>query len=171
MSINSVQQLVKGLLQNLALPTTPNSNLIAIVTPPAEDDRTDPRCYIWGSYGTEKRQTMPRAQPPPAQLTTGGFKWVIHKLDIWVIFFMSTEDPNADSQFPVVLEEIMFTLRRTQMPIFNLVDTATGRTSDIMMIGEDLSWDYAPVHAIQGLSNVLRCDGRIVATVFEKLQS
>lgn len=161
MSINSIQLLVKGLLQDLPLPTTPTDTLIAICTPPTTDDRTDPRAYIWGSIGAEKRRTFARGP---------GFKDIIHQLDIWVIWFGDATDPNADSQFPIVLEEIMNELRTTLMPVLNLVDPATGRTSNVDAIGEDMRWDYSPVHAIAD-QGIFRYDGRIVATIKEMIRA
>lgn len=165
MSINSVQLYMKGLLDGMDLPVSMGGNkLTAMVSPPAKDSRTVPRCYIWGSTGTEARRTMPR---------TEGFKNVEHKIDIWVVAFASPKGVGTgsqDSPFPSILEAIMNQLRTTPMPVINLVDNITGRTSDIISIGEDMKWDYAPVHTIVP-DRTLRFDGRIVATVKEWLQA
>lgn len=170
MSISSVQLYLKNQLQGLALPTTPAQNLTAIVTPnqPVMKD-TFPRAFIWGSTGNEGRQTMPRAKP--GQPSTGGFKTLVHHVDIWIVWFGVSSDPNADSQFPSVMEAIMQQLRTTTMPVLNLLDTTTGRLSDLLMVGEDMKWDYAPVHSLIPQRNIYRYDGRIIVDVKEKIQA
>jgi hypothetical protein len=161
---------VKGLLDGLALPHSPEgaTTLTAIVTPPTTDSRTDPRAYVWGSHGRELRETMPRAQP--GQTGTGAFKHLKHELDIWIICFGDPLDAEADSAFPAVIEEIMQVLRNTLMPVQNVVDNNTGRTSTILVIGEDMTWDYGPVHVIAD-QRIFRYDARIVASITESIQA
>lgn len=169
MSISSVQLYLKNQLQGLALPTTPAANLTAIVTPPTVDKRTIPRAYIWGSTGQEARQTMPRAQP--GLPSTGGFKVLEHNVDIWIVWYDVASDALADSQFPSIMEAIMQQLRTTLMPVLNLLDTTSGRVSDLLMVGEDMHWDYAPVHSVIPQRNIYRYDGKIVVRIKEKIQA
>lgn len=165
MSINSVQLYLKGLLDGMDLPVSMGGDkLTAIVSPPATDTRTTPRCYVWGSTGTEARRTMPRVE---------GFKNIEHKIDIWVVCFASPKGAGTgvlDSPFPSILEAVMEQLRTTPMPVINLLDTISGRTSDIISVGEDMKWDYAPVHTVMP-QRTMRFDGRIIASVKEWIQA
>lgn len=171
MSINSVQLYIKGQLDQMTLPVVMagSDKLTAIVTPPVVDDRVTARCWIWGSTGDEKRRTMPRGG-------FGGnaaFKGVTSRVDIWVKCYgdaMDVQAGTADSPFPTVLEEIMNKLRTVQMPILNLLDTSTGRTSDIISIGEDMKWDYSRVY-VTADQRMLIYEGRITATITEWIQA
>jgi hypothetical protein len=163
-----MQQYVKGVLDGLSLPTTPAENLTAIITPPVVDTRTTPRAYIWGSTGTDLRRTMPRAMPLMPQ--TGGFKELVHKIDVWIVWFGAASDVNRDSQFPIVMDTVMGALRNTLDPVRNTVDPQTGAVSEIVAIGENMQWDYAPVHPVAD-QRYLRYDGRIILEVKEWIQA
>jgi hypothetical protein len=165
-ALNAVQQHMKGLLDQLVLPLDMGI-LNAFITPPDPGDGTQAAVYIWGSTGDEKRQTMPRARPN--LLSTGGFKVIVHSLDLWLIWFGSAEDPSADSQFPLVIDSVTKVLRNTLMPV-DITDPDTGDLSSILAIGEDLKWDYAPVHSVED-ERWLVYTARVIATIKEKLQA
>jgi len=170
MSINSVQLYAKGLLDGLPLPVAMGGPagaggdvLTALVTPPVVDYRTTPRAYIWGSTGYEDASTMP---------SPSSFKKVTHKLDIWITCFASINDfAGQDSVFPSVLEAVMQKLRSTPKPVEGLLDTETGRTSDLLNFGQHLTWDYAPVRAVEEGSDIARFDGRITVKFEEWLHA
>jgi hypothetical protein len=164
--LNSVQQYVKGVMDGLMLPSTPVP-LAAYITPPDPGDGTQPAVYIWGSTANEERQSMPRAQPGKPQ--TGGFKLIHHNLDLWLIWFGASDDPNADSAFPAVIDACTAVLRSTEIQV-PITDPLTGQQSTILNIGESIKWDYMPVISVSD-ERWLRYDARLIVTVLELLQA
>lgn len=167
MPLNTVQTYLKGLLDQLTLPGNLGA-LNAFIAPPDPGDGTQPSVYIWGSTGEEARQSMPRAAP--GRPSTGGFKIVMHRVDLWVIWFGSPDDPDVDVQFPTVIDAVTAVLRTTLMPVLALADPVTGGLSDLLAVGEEISWDYAPVTATED-ERWWVYTARIIAPIREKLQA
>ena len=167
MPLASVQQHLKSVLNGAELAVA-GQVLEARITPPDPGDGMVPTAYIWGSTATEARQSMPRASP--GEYSTGGFKKIVHQVDIWVVWYGYSSDPMADSAFPSVIDAVTAVLRNTLMPFRNLVDPLTGASSTLLAIGEKLNWDYAPVHSTAD-QRILRYVAKIGCTVEELLQA
>jgi hypothetical protein len=165
--LNSVQQYVRGLLDQLPLPLN-LGRLAAFIDPPNPGDGTQPAVYVWGSTQQEFRQTMPRARP--GNLASGGFKKVEHAIDLWLIWFGDAEDPRASSMFPLVIDSINKQLRNTLMPVQGVTDPDTGDVSTILSIGEKIDSDYAPVHSLED-ERWLVYNAHIICHVTELLQA
>lgn len=131
MSLNSVQQYVKSILDGLALPTY-QAPLRAYIAPPVPDQQVEPRCYIWGARFQEARQTAPRG---PA------FKKVTYDLDLYCFVIDDPNSPGVDSRFPVLIDTVQQALRVTTMPIV-ITDSVTGVSSQVLSVGERFEVRY-----------------------------
>src|SRR5882762_1307621 len=131
MPISSVQQYVQGVLDGTVLPLEMGT-ITAYISPPNPGDGTDPACYVWGSRGAESRRALPRAQP--GNLSTGAWKVLDHNLDIWLVWFGSSENPQIDQLFPSMVDKVMAVLRNTQLLDQQdvLVDPVTGQQSNLL---------------------------------------
>ncbi len=167
MPLNTVQQYIKTLLDQTPLPLG-EGVLSAQITPPDPGDGMVPTVYVWGSIADESRQTMPRAQP--GLYSTGGFKKIIHKIDLWIVWYGYADDAQADSLFPAIIDAVTAVLRNTLMPVQNVVDPVTGASSTLLAIGEKMDWDYAPVHSTAD-QRMLRYVAKLTCTVEELLQA
>ncbi len=167
MPLASVQTYVKSLLDGTQLPLGLGT-LAAYITPPDPGESTEPAVYIWGSVAKEQRQSMPRHKP--GQYSTGGFVWIKHTIDLWLLYCMYEDDPNIDQSYPGVIDFIQSILRDTLMPVQNLYDQVTGQLSHLMAIGEDMTWDYAPVHSLAD-QRMLRFTARRTVDIKELIQS
>lgn len=142
--LNSVQLYMKGLLDGLVLPIPEAGTLTAVIAPPDVADPTDPMVYVWGATVNERRKASPRAKP--GNPSSGGFKEILYKMDLWLFFPEAADDPLADSLFPVVIDAVAAVLRNTQIGVI-LTDPQTGAQSTVLVVGEDIAIDYAPARA------------------------
>jgi hypothetical protein len=166
MSLNSIQLHLKGVLDGLELPVSMGGDrLTAIITPPVLDPRTGPRAYIWGSTGKEDRLAGSR------RVGSGGRKEITYRPDIHLLCFSSTKDAGIgaqDSPFPATIGAVLSALRFAEMPVLGLKDEMDGSVSDIMSIGEQTTWDYAPLEATT-MQGVYAFRARIRPTIIETL--
>lgn len=167
MSLNAVQQHVKGLLNGLPLPYSQEGTLTAYIAYPLPVDEADPICFIWGGEDDEHRQTAPRAQP--GNLSSGGFKDIVYLLDVWIMHAELNDDPNADSLFPVVIGTVKATLRNAQMGI-DLTDPTTGEVSTLKMIGEEMKTQYEGARTMED-ERMLQYLARVQVKIVEKIQA
>lgn len=171
MPLNTVQCRLKAILDGLPLPRDLGT-INAFIAPPNPNTETrDPGCYIWGSHGNESRMTVPRAQA--GNLPSGGNKELVHQVDIWLIWFGDSAESDADTAFPTVIDAVMACLRNTELldaVSMQAVDPITGQLSDLLNIGENMSWEYAPVRATAD-ERYLRYDAQIVCEVVEVIQA
>lgn len=171
MPLNTVQCHLKSVLENLPLPRDLGL-LDAFIAPVNPNTETQPPgCYIWGSNGNESRMARPRAQP--GVLTSGGNKELVHQVDVWLIWFGDPTEADADTAFPSVIDAVMACLRNTMLldaVTIHAVDPITGQQSDLLTIGENMSWEYAPVRATAD-QRYLRYDALITCEVVEVIQA
>jgi hypothetical protein len=101
MPLNTVQQYSKGILDGTPMPLG-LAPLAAYITPPNPGTAEVPTLFIWDAEGDERRETMPRAKPVTAGtlLTTGAFKFLEHKLEMYVTMVDYSDDIQVDSNFP-----------------------------------------------------------------------
>lgn len=169
MGINTVQYYLKGILDQTVLPLDLGA-LDAFISPPNPGDGTQPGIYIWGARGTEARATLPRAAP--GDLDSGGQKTLSHDVDAWLVWLGPAVDPLADVLFPAVVDTVLAVLRNT--PILDrtqyATDPVTGQLSQLLNVGEQMSWEYAPVRAVAD-QRYLRHDALITITIEERIQA
>ena len=147
--------------------------LAAYVTPPDPNVDADiPTCYIWPSNGREARDTqfagsMSRNTGPG---TTAGFKTIEHQLDIWVVWFGSDEDADADTLFPGMVDAIMYALRTdTPNPYEALTDPWTGQLTQLANVGETQSYQIT-VNSVAD-QRYLRYDCMLTIPLIEVIQA
>lgn len=171
MGIATVQSYLRGVLDGIPLPLGAGA-LDAVITPPNPDDDAGAKAtaYIWGSHGVESRLTVPRAQH--GNLATGGDKQTAHNVDVWLIWFGQAPAPNVDSQFPSIVDAVLAVLRNVPMldQTQHAVDPVTGQLSNLLNVGENMSWEYAPVRATAD-QRILRYDAQITVEVIEIFQA
>lgn len=169
MSLNSVQLFVRDVLDQMLLPLQ-LGNLAAYITPPDQGDGTVPGAYVWGSAGNESRRATPRAQPN--NLPSGAWKCAEHHFDVWLIWIGTIEDPDVDMQFPIIIDAVMAKLRNTPLLDMQgvLTDPVNGAVSHLLNLGEDMSWVYSPVRALND-QRLRRYDGQITCTAEEWFQA
>lgn len=157
------------MLDQLVLPLDLGT-LTAYIAPPNPGEAAEPAIYIWGSTADERRDSIPRAAP--GDLSTGGWKVITHRVSMWLIWFGPSDDTNADVLFPAALDAVCATLRN--VPILDQTqhasDPVTGQVSDLLNVGEQLSWEYAPVRATAD-QRYLRYDAQITAVIQEWFQA
>jgi len=158
--LNTVQQLLKGVLDQLQLPGSAGV-LTAYISPPNPGNGMDPAVYVWGSTAEDIRRSMPRGL---------GFRVIKHEIDLWLIWFGPADDQASDVAFPAIVDAVCQRLRVTPMPVLNAKDPLTGQNSNIEMIGERLRWDYSPVHSVED-QRWLVYTARIICDVREQVQA
>jgi hypothetical protein len=167
--INTVQTFLKSVTDGMALPLG-LGNIAAYIAPPNPGDGMEPALYIWGAQGDERRMTVPRAQH--GNLASGGNKQTTHTVDLWLVWFGPGDDPQADSQFPAIVDAVLALLRNLALldDAQHAVDPVTGQLSQLLDVGEHLTWDYAPVRAVAD-QRYLRYDALITADITEIIQA
>jgi hypothetical protein len=137
MPLVSMQTYCRDLLDGTAMPLG-LAPMKAYITPPNPGVAEQPTLYIWDAEGEERRESMPRAKPN--LLSTGAFKFLEHKIEMYVTMVDYADDVQVDSNFPACIDAVLAVLRNTQMPVLNRVDPVTGGVSDVTMIGERMRW-------------------------------
>lgn len=170
MPLVTVQHYLKGILNNTILPLNLGT-LEAFITPPnPNDDTVRAAAYIWGSRAAERRESVPRAQH--LNLSTGGWKIDTHSVDIWLTWFGAADSQYVDQEFPSIIDAVCMVLRNT--PILDqtqfATDPVTGQRSNLLDVGENLSWEYGPVRATAD-QRYLRFDAQIVCEIEEYFQA
>lgn len=137
MSIVTVQNWIRSQLNGLIIPGPAGVEpLEAVITPPDPNDEPQPMAYIWPSNGTENRQSMPRNSGPG---TPAAWKNFHPSIDVYLTWFVSSDDPHADNAFPSVVDAILHALRYSPDPA-RVQDPNTGEVSWLGGVGEEMSW-------------------------------
>lgn len=146
MPLVAMQSYCQALLDGTTMPLG-LAPLKAYITPPNPGVAEVPTLYIWDAEGEERRETMPRAQPN--KYSTGGMKFLEHKIEMYVTMVDYSDDVSVDSNFPACVDAVLAVLRNTLMPVLNYVDPVTGGVSDVMMIGERMRWRQGVPRSLQ----------------------
>lgn len=173
MPVNVVLQALKGILNGLVLPGG-SGTLEAFISPPNPRAEAPPAIYIWASRGPESRQALPRNQtstPVTAPVTQAqaGWKELNHSVDAYLVWFGSADSPNADVNFPLAIDGVMDALRTGPSPLYTS-DPETGRQSDLVDIGERMTYQLIPPRAVAN-QRQLRYDCLITIQVLEIFQA
>lgn len=155
MGLASATNYVKDLLNGLAWPagmqalTNPPPPLIAQVMPidPYVLAGT-PQAQVWFAHGDESRgNDKYRAGTVPRALTMGGpsgTKTIIHRIAVYLVWTGgSPTDPVRDTLFPGMVDWVMATLRVTTDPQAVPDPWTPSITTDLVDIGETMSFDTA----------------------------
>lgn len=170
MPIVSCQSYVASILSGMTPPgkTGIKGSITALITPLDPDVNPDgtARCYVWPAHGPEKRLAMPRNSGPG---TPAGWKQISHDLQVFLLWTDKQQDPGKDVNFPLFIDYVMFLLRTSPNPA-EWTDPETGETSNIVNLGEQMSYDYVVPRTLE-TQRRLRYDARISITLLELFQS
>ncbi len=137
--LNAVQQSIKGILNGMTSPQM--QPLQAVIMPPEDVDiALAPIAYIWAADLDVKRVSAPR--PKGWQR----FTWAV---DVALLAAMEIDDPNTETAFPLLLDQISATIAQVPMP-YVLTDTVTGFQTQVMKLGEEWKGAYAQVRTTGG---------------------
>ena len=141
MPIVAVQQALLSILDGLPMPNG-NYRLQAYITPPdPETDYSNPHAYIWPTKGEESRNPMEGGSIPrnTGINTSAGTKAFRHHIEIFIRWYGSDDDPDADTWFPGMVDAVMMALRTATDP-FVVVDPYTEGESQLVGIGEEMTY-------------------------------
>jgi hypothetical protein len=174
--LNSTLLYLKSLLDGLAMPAG-IPNMVCYITPPAVDEEPfgEPRAYLWIPAWDENRHpqrggSVPRAltKPVPGQNPNSGTKPLDHSVHIWVIYDQASDDPQADSLFPGIIDAVSWQLRVSANPAV-VSDPYDGTVTQLVDVGEQINGQIS-VTALAG-QRFYRYDALMVVPVSEMLHS
>lgn len=171
MPIASTLAYVKGLLNGLPMPGDNVPALAAYITPPDPDTETQiPTAYVWPGDGDEDRNgsragTVPRNTGPG---TYSGFKGLEHSLSVYVVWFAADDQPDIDSQFPGIVDAVMFAFRTSADPA-TAVDPYTSQETTLIDVGEKMTYRIELRSLVNQAYN--RYDALVGLTVLEVIQA
>lgn len=170
MPIASTCQHIKSLLDGLPMPGGV-PDMVAYITPPDPNVEAQiPVAYVWPPDGDESRNpakggTISRNTGPG---TASGFKAIEHLIDVYVVWFGADDDPDADNQFPGIVDAVMAALRTSPDPQV-VTDPYTNVQSQLIDVGERMTYRTT----ISALSDQAynRYDALILCPIIEHLQA
>jgi len=93
---------------------------------------------VWATSGSNKRQTAPRG---------AGFRMMEWDVSVWLMAPGVASDVNADTKFAGLIDAVINALVTDTMPVME-TDAVTGKTFQLLSIGEDFSVQQSPVHTL-----------------------
>lgn len=137
MPIASVSAYIRGLLDSLPMPSSLPPMRSYITPPDPNTEATIPTAYVWPSEIDESRDsktggTIPRNTGPG---TPSGSKPLAHDIDVFIVYMLPNDDPQADSLFPGIVDAAMAALR-TSADNAIITDPWTGAQSQLFGVGE-----------------------------------
>lgn len=170
MGLNTVLTYLKGQLDQLPMPFDLEPLNAFVSPPPFGADLLTPGVYLWGSNGDESRATVPRAQH--LTLSSGGHKHLEHRPSCWVAWAWENDDDNADMMFPGICDAIMACLRNLALldATQHAQDPITGQLSNLLDVGERMSWDWPPVRSLEE-TRYRRYDFQLTLNLIEVIQA
>ena len=176
MTLLAVQDYTQGILNGMSS-TGWQKPLVAYVKSPIPGlaELQQPMGFIWGAAARETRTSIPRSAPgvnptlaKPGTTVHSGWKERPITVTIWLYGVQLNSDPNSDTKFPVLIEQVLNALRMTEVPAY-LVDRVTGEQSKLMNIGEEFSWEY-DVDRTLADQRLVRNECRIDVSALEQFQ-
>ncbi len=151
MSIAAVQSYIRSLLNGMPWPAGFQQLAVPVcyITPPNPNVQSAiPTLYVWPSRGRESRDTTRlRAGTVPRIAVPGGpsgTKVVEHKMEAWLVWMNSSDDPDADNLVPGMTWAVQDVLRSAAYGANGLLaedpaeltDPWTGEQSWLVDLGE-----------------------------------
>ena len=171
MPVVAAQSFVKGILQNLVPPgdTGLRQPISALITPLDPDVNPDgiARVYVWPAGGPGKRLATPRNSGPG--YTSAGAKQIEHDLQVFMVWMDDPSDQNPDLNFPALIDFVWLTLETSPSPSL-YTDPATGAQTQMVNLGEKMSYDFVPPRTLEPQS-MRRYDARIRCSLTEIYQA
>ena len=124
------------------------------------------RVYVWPAKFPEKRVAMPRNTGPG---TPAGWKGITHQLQVFMVWMDNPDDPNADINFPLLIDFVAMVLRTSPNPA-QWIDPDTGVVSNFVNLGEVMDGDFVPPRTLEPMA-FRRYDARIQCSLIELFQS
>ena len=115
----------------------------AAIQPPPQEPLDGPLAYVWGGKMRSARQTMPRNRAGQVGSGFQVFQWTV---DIYLSYETvsdTTNAPQVDQEFPLVVDAVIAALQTDPMPVF-LIDPTTGVQTQLTSIGEQMTLTYPP---------------------------
>lgn len=166
MGIAATTAYVKSLLNGIPMPGGAPDMAAYIDAPDPNTETEIPAAYIWPALVDESRISVPRNTGPA---TAAGWKQEVHTIDVFVIWMGSSDDPQADSIFPGIVDSVMAALR-TACPMPAIVaDPYTGAETQLVDIGEAMRGQLI-VSALEDEA-YLRYDAKITFPATEEIQA
>jgi hypothetical protein len=169
MPIVSATLYVQSLLQNMVPPgdTGVTAPVSAQITPLEPDVNYDgiARVYVWPASGPETRRAMPRNT---GMGTPAGWKNLRHGLEIFLMWMDNLDDPEADVNFPLLIDWVMDILRTSPNPA-QWTDPDSGIVSNFANLGEEMKYDFVPPRTLEP-QVWRRYDARITTSLLELFQ-
>lgn len=164
MPIAAVTAFTKNLLDSLPMPGPNALAMKAYVMPPDPNVEAQyPTAYVWPTTGNESRNpardgTIPRNTGPG---TPAGTKPIEHMIDVFVVYFMADDDPQADSLFPGMVDAVMEQLRTCDDPVTLQDPYNPNIVSTLYNLGEDMTYQIVVSaladQAYNRLDALIRC--------------
>ncbi len=140
MPIASTCSYIRGLLSGLAMPGSLPAMAAHITPPDPNVEASVPAAYVWPADFEESRDpkmagSIPRNTGPG---TVAGNKLIEHQIEIFVVYFMANDDPDADNLFPGIVDAVMAELRTSpeQAGGVPVTDPWTGVKTALFSVGE-----------------------------------
>jgi hypothetical protein len=166
----SAQLYVQSLLVGMTPPgdTGLREPISALITPLDPDVNPDgiARVYVWPAKFPEKRRAVPRNT---GKGTPAGWKQIIHEIQVFLVWMDSPDDPNADVNFPYLIDWVADVLRTSPNDAF-YTDPGTGRVSQFVNLGEVMIGDFVPPRTLADMA-MRRYDARIQCSLLELFQA
>lgn len=169
MPLNTCMQYLFTQLNGLNLPLG-LGQLEASIMPLPVNDSANAGAYIWGSHHDEVRNAVPRAQN--GNLASGGLKKLSWQIDVWLLWFGQSDEPNVNLQFPSIVDFVCAILRNAPLvqAADHAMDPVTGQLSQLLDVGENLSSTMPPPRTT-GDQGIWRYDAAITCDMIEMIQA
>lgn len=170
MPLVSAQSYVQSILTGLTPPgdTGIRQPINSLITPLDPDVNPDgiARIYVWPARFPEKRRAQPRNDLPNG--SPGGWKDIKHELQVFLVWMDDPNDPNADVNFPILIDWVADVLRTSRNPV-QWTDPYSGITSNFANLGEVQTGDFVPPRTLADMA-MRRYDARIQCSLLELFQ-
>lgn len=174
MPVLSAMTYLTGLLDGVAMPPAGGNTpaMAAYILPPDPNTETQvPTAYVWPTDAAESRDprnagTFPRNTGPG---TPSGFKTLVHRVDIFIVWMGSGDDPQTGPIWLGIVDAVMAALRTAYPMPAVITDPDTGAGSQLADVGEKMTCKTAVSALADQAYN--RFDALIQLAVTEVLQA
>lgn len=133
MAMNALLPYVTGVIDGLTVPGGVGT-LQAFYVPPIQKPLDGPLAYLQIGPSRVDRQSAPRPM---------AFKRIEWWIEIYLKYLANPDQANLKTAFPLTVDAVLYAYWLTAMPT-TITDDTTGRTSQIIAIGEECEILPAP---------------------------